>query len=128
VQIKVSIQHGHIAHTSLIYVWYSWVGCAMKRRVRAYLTTQLDVVNGVLLTRTWSMSVSQFDEAEAWGKLALDLVEKHYANSRFADRGEVWIIYYCTLPPFSLPPPFSPLASFLSQLHATHATQPLFTG
>jgi hypothetical protein len=38
----------------------------------------------------------QFEEAHAWGTLGLDLVEKHYAHSRFADRGEVWEIFYCT--------------------------------
>ena len=32
-QVKVSIEHGHIAHTSLIYVWYAWTGCAMNRKV-----------------------------------------------------------------------------------------------
>jgi hypothetical protein len=36
------------------------------------------------------------EEAHAWGTLGLDLVEKHYAHSRFADRGEVWEIFYCT--------------------------------
>ena len=39
---------------------------------------------------------AQLGEAHAWGTLALDLVEKHYAHSRFADRGEVWEIFYCT--------------------------------
>jgi hypothetical protein len=38
----------------------------------------------------------QFREAYQWGKLAIDLCEKHYAHSRFADRGEVWEIFYCT--------------------------------
>jgi hypothetical protein len=33
IQIKWSIEYGHIAHTSLIYVWYAWVGCAMNRNV-----------------------------------------------------------------------------------------------
>lgn len=33
VQVKVSIEYGHIAHTSLIYVWYAWTGCAMNRKV-----------------------------------------------------------------------------------------------
>ncbi len=41
---------------------------------------------------------AQFDEACEWGQLAIDLCNKHYANSRFADRGQVWEIFYCAQP------------------------------
>jgi len=65
--LKTSIEYGHVAHTSILYAWYGWVGCAIKKR---------------------------FDEACEWGQLAIDLCNKHYANSRFADRGQVWEIFY----------------------------------
>lgn len=51
----------------------------------------------------------QFAEAYEWGNLAIELCEKHYAQSRFADRGEVWEIFYCTAP-------FSRLRAFVSPL------------
>jgi hypothetical protein len=33
-QVKISIQYGHVAHTSLLYVWYGWVACAIPKQVR----------------------------------------------------------------------------------------------
>ncbi|ELR13786.1 GAF domain containing serine/threonine kinase [Acanthamoeba castellanii str. Neff] len=68
--VKTSIQYGHVAHSSLLYAWYGWVACGIAKRFR---------------------------EAYQWGKLAIDLCEKHYAHSRFADRGEVWEIFYSYL-------------------------------
>jgi hypothetical protein len=98
-----------VAHTSILYAWYAWVGCAIKKRVRfsssrvQHMHTHTHThTHGTRATRARLMTellvwVIQFDEACEWGQLAIDLCNKHYANSRFADRGQVWEIFYCTL-------------------------------
>jgi hypothetical protein len=71
-------------------VWLDWV----RRAEEGKCISTLEALSVRLLYANDLPVSTQYDEAYAWGKLAIDLDSAHYLHSRLPDRSQMMQIVY----------------------------------